>query len=218
VARKATFSEDHPLWNKLLDMRLAGAFIADLVVEAHRQGYNDLTYHGIQRGLSRSPQYFGQSARGALWLKNKYAAVADQIDAFETMRGLTGESLARLQKFYIDLAAADTDERRYFLEHEYIPVEMNRAYRFAQSLGELEIKLKHALGIPAMPNPPMVGQANVLVLGQGDIQAFSLGLGQAYMKLIGAATPEEAAVEHFGSDNVRPMRDEGEDPGDEEYE
>jgi hypothetical protein len=219
VAKKAMFSEDHPLWNTLLDMRRAGAFLEQLVTEAHRQGYTDLTYSGIMHGLNRSAEYFGQSVRGALWLRNKYAANLALIDTFDTMRALTGESLERLQKFHIDMAAADTDARKFLIEHEYIPVEMNRAYRFAQALAELEIKLRNALGDKAVPSPLMVGTQNVLVLSGGDPQSFAAELGRAFSELIGAPSPELAALEQFGHDNVRPMKDEGEDPGGEgEYE
>jgi hypothetical protein len=219
MSRKAMFGPDHPLWDKLIDMRRAGFFIDDLVAEAHRQGYGDLTYAGVNNGLKRSPMYFGAATRGALWLRNKYVTTSAMIDAFDTMRGLLGESLERLQRFYGSMAAAETEERRFLIEHEYVPVEINRAFRFAQALAELEIKLRTALGIQAMPNPPMIGQQNVLVLGGGDAQSFAVELEKAFIGLIGAASPELAALEQFGHDNVRPMKDEGEDPGGEgEYE
>lgn len=219
MPRKAQFGPDHPLWDKLIDMRRAGFYIEDLVAEAHRQGYGDLTYAGVNNGLKRAPMYFGSATKGALWLRNKYVTTAAMIDAFDTMRGLLGESLERLQRFYGDVAAAVTEERRFLIEHEYIPVEINRAFRFAQALAELEIKLRNALGDKALPGPVMVGTQNVLVLGGGDAQSFAAELGQAFTELIGAASPELAALEQFGHDNVRPMKDEGEDPGGEgEYE
>jgi len=203
------FGPDHPLWDVFISLRRNGVAIKTLVVMAgdYDPPYS-LTWRQIYRGMQRAPATFGLPTKSALWLAHKYAAIEGKISAYKTMAHILGESLERLQKMHVDLAVADTPERRYALEHTYIPGEMKTAFEYAQVIASLDIEIRRALGHDVTPQGSLnVGTQNVIVLAAKDIVEFSRQLGQEFTSLISAGSAEEAAINQFGNDNVRAVDD-----------
>jgi hypothetical protein len=54
-----------------------------------------------------------------------------------------------------------------------------------------------------------VGKQNIVVLGSGDFRALTDSLSAAFVRQLGAGTPEEAALEQFGHENVRSVEEAG---------
>jgi predicted amino acid racemase len=162
--------------------------------------------------MKRAPASFGLPTRSALWLGYKYQAIEGKINAYPTLIQLLGETLERLQTMYVELAEAQSPLRKEFLEHKFIPEELDRAHEYALDIAKLDVEIRRATGITeVLPSGALnVGTQNVIVLAAKDISEFSHLLRVEFVKQIGTTTAEQSAVDQFGNDNVRIVDDEAE--------
>lgn len=219
MSRHPKFSPDHPLWDELVDLRRKGHSAKDLVKVAREKGYS-LSFRQIAYGLGQVAPSFGLPHRASLFLLHRYRQDMDLLDAFMVTKLLLAYAIERLKRFDLELATADTEQRKAALEHGIIPDEMTRAYGMAERHERLRLEIVKVLRGEGQVSPqgvPLVGTANVLVLSSEDFRQKIDQLTAIWRRQIGAPTAEEAAVSQFGHDNVREVTDaEVVDPGDDD--
>lgn len=203
------FGPAHPLWGKLLELRRSGLFIKDLLKVAHDAGFKDLNYETLRKGLQRVSAGVGLPTRTSAWLMRKHKNTARLIDAAETMIFALMETLEDWQDAKEERARAGHSEayRTTLAAREHRL--RDTVFGYAERIRKVQLELERITseeggvtsGVPAL----VVTDAETM---KEAIKGLMGRWGQVIEERLGSSDLDAAAVQRFGTHNIRPASEE----------
>lgn len=201
------------MWGDLLQLRRNGVRIVDLLTTAHSRGFTELSYDDIRRGLKKAAPMLGIPTRTALWLRRKHERLAKIVDGQETMVFVLMELLEQWQD--LQIARADPNQAKLFRGTlETRCTELGREiFDMAEKLERLKLDISKISPNSVLPQLSATNNNAFVVMTDSDQGQKFLDnlardmLGSIQPKLTSGVGATEAAIERFGSDNIRPAVD-----------
>ncbi len=205
------------MWGKLLGMRRDGFFIKDLIKMAHAEGHPELTYEIIRLGFTRVSSAFGLPTRTAGWLQRKHKATAGMIDAMETMTFTLMEAME-------DWQAVKEERAKIGHSEAYRTTMANReqklrdtVFSYAERIRKLQVELEKLRAEAGADGGGLGLNAPGFVVTDVDTMQKAIGglmerWNSVVSNRLGSSDVDEAAIQQFGSQNIRPAIPEDDAP------
>lgn len=213
MPKKPSLSPEHPYWDEAARLKSQGFFNRDIAAIATRAGY-PLTEDEVKKGFRRVAHAMGFPPRGSRFLMEKYAADRDRVDAMQMLNWVLLEMNEKYHDLRVELASADTDQRRAFLKMER-DTTLHDIANCSIQVRKLQIAAKEETGVDVGAVSVMVGGQNVVLLAPGDFTSMVDKVTDLIRERLQAATPEIAALEQFGHENVREVTEADSEDGEE---
>jgi hypothetical protein len=210
---RPALTPEHPLWEELLELRSRGFFYHDLAKIATGKGY-PLTTPQVKGGFRRVPRALGLPVRGSRFLMEKYAADEGRIDVMKMLDYVLREMNEKYHSLLVELEGADTPLRRATLELQ-VDVALHSIASCSIQIRKLQLAAHEQTGVDVGAVSVMVGGQNVVLLTPGDFTNVVDEVVGLVRERLQAATPEAAALEQFGCENVHEVTEDEREEDDE---
>lgn len=200
------FGPHHPLWGKLLDLRRNMLSIKALVKIAHEEGYTDLTWTSVNLGFQKVASGFGLPTRTAVWLRRKHDRTKSLIDDLETMRFLLMEAIEEIQETKMELVSEAISPAYKGKIRDRLQSLRKEAFSYAERAMSAKTELERVQSEGDWGKGGGGGALMVMdAATMKEVVAAALTkFDRSMIAFIGTGNIDDAAVDLFGTSNVRP--------------